>query len=179
MNINITNQKKIPLLSRVDIEADLTYSGATPDRNKIRKQLASKLGCKESLLIIKKIESAKYGFSQSTITAFQYMDEETLKKTASMYLKKRGPQSKEEDKPEEPEKREAPSQVTDKENKPESKEEGKKDDSQEKEAPAEKKDTEDKSEKKPADDKLDEKEGKADEKKASPEPEEKPEKKSD
>lgn len=94
MNITITQQKNVPLLSRVDVEADLTYSGPTPDRNKIKKDLASKLGCKESLIVIRKIESIKYGFSQSRIQAFQYMDEKVMAKTGIAYLNKRGPEVK-------------------------------------------------------------------------------------
>lgn len=98
MNINITKQEKIPLLSRVELEGDISFTGATPDRRSVKNELAKKLGVKPGLLIIVNIDGS-FGVGQSKLKAFQYFSEDDMKNSGYDHLKKRGPKGKEEEAP--------------------------------------------------------------------------------
>jgi len=79
MNVKILEQKQEPLLSRTVITADLTFEGATPSKEEVKKVIASQTKADEKLLIIKKI-TTRYGSTKAQASAYLYDSEEEMKK---------------------------------------------------------------------------------------------------
>lgn len=65
-------------LPRKEIVATITYPNTTPSRLQIKEKIASKANTKPELLIIKQIKPV-YGEKKSTITAYAYKDETSMK----------------------------------------------------------------------------------------------------
>ncbi len=87
MNIDILEQKKVPLMERTEITAKLTYQGVTPKASDIAGSLATKAKVKPELLALRKI-SPDYGKSSATVTAFAYDNEKAKKDYAPKLGKK-------------------------------------------------------------------------------------------
>ena len=76
------------LLGRNEVVAEVANPGATLSRQEAKKELAKKLKAKEELIIIENITS-HFGEKSSTVTAFVYNDEATLKKITLKHILKR------------------------------------------------------------------------------------------
>jgi len=153
MQIDIKEKKEMPLLSRMNVRAELSYDGATPSRTEIKKLIASNIGADEKLLVIKKVETA-YGARKAGVEGHVYKNEEDMKKTEKEYLLKRDVKEKKEKKPAEAKEKKEEAKPEDKpaedkkeQAKPEEKTEKKKEEKQEK--PAEQKKQEKPAEEKP------------------------------
>lgn len=136
MNIKITNDEKNPLFKRREIIAYLGFDNQTPSRKEVKKELAKKLGVKEDLVVVKKVDP-DFGTPAAKLEAIVYEDENTLKELEGEYLSKRGVSKEKKDAP-------APAEEKKEEEKPAA---GAKDKSAEK--PAEKPAEEPKPEEKP------------------------------
>jgi len=71
MSLKIISQTEKPLLSRVNVKAEILFEKATPTNEEVRKQLASALKKDENLIVIKKIKTA-YGLTQADVEAHVY-----------------------------------------------------------------------------------------------------------
>jgi ribosomal protein S24E len=87
MDIKITEQKKVPLYSREEITARISFQGPTPRKEKILQKIAAELKADENLIQIEKVEN-DFGFSGAKISAFLYESEE-MKKSFSPKLGKK------------------------------------------------------------------------------------------
>ena len=79
MELKITEEKEAILLSRREIIANITFKGATPSKETIRKEIASALKSDEKLIIIKHILTS-FGSETAKVVAYQYVSEEEMKK---------------------------------------------------------------------------------------------------
>ena len=79
MELKILKEEEAPLLSRRKIVADVAFSGATPSKKDIWKQLASHLKTDEKLIVVKNIYTS-FGNQQAQVVALQYMSEEEMKR---------------------------------------------------------------------------------------------------
>jgi ribosomal protein S24E len=79
MNIENLTQEKNELLARTCVRADVSFTGATPSRVDVTKQLASKLKADEALVRVETIHTA-YGHSSSKVMAYVYDTPEAKKR---------------------------------------------------------------------------------------------------
>ena len=88
MDLDIIKTKNEPLMKRTSFEAKMVFSGKTPSRLEICKDLAKKLGTKEELLSVKKINT-NYGSERANINGYYYDDADTLAKLENKHIKMR------------------------------------------------------------------------------------------
>ena len=79
MALKIIKQVEVPLLSRKEIEAELSFNGPVPSGNEVKKAVAKGLGCDESIVVIKQIMN-KFSDNSAKVFAYQYMSEDDMKK---------------------------------------------------------------------------------------------------
>lgn len=147
MNIDITKKKETPLLSRTRVTGFVTYTGPTPSRIDIRKELSKQLKVNEGLIVIKHVYS-RFGLQKSKVIANIYGDKKQMSKLEhkNLLAKHSGEKPKKEEKAEE-----KPAEEKKEEKAEEKKEEKPEEAKEEKEAPKEEK------EEKPAEEKKEEK----------------------
>lgn len=94
--VNITKEFDNKLLKRKEVVAEIETQSTTTSRKEAKEQLAKKLKADEKLMIIENITS-HFGSKLTTVTAFVYDDEETLKKVTLKHILKRNeePQAEE------------------------------------------------------------------------------------
>src|SRR6056297_3025581 len=78
MDINIIQEKQ-SVIPRKEITLEVKFEKSTPKRLDLKKEIAKKTKGKEDLIIIKKILT-DYGKRCAKVTAYEYKDEDTLKK---------------------------------------------------------------------------------------------------
>jgi ribosomal protein S24E len=102
MNIDITKKKETPLLSRTRVTGFVTYTGPTPSRIDIRKELSKQLKVNEGLIVIKHVYS-RFGLQKSKVIANIYGDEKQMSKLEhkNLLAKHSGEKPKKEEKAEE------------------------------------------------------------------------------
>lgn len=137
--MEIIEKKEHPLLSRTEIIAKDSYTGATPSRGSIKERLVNALKANKELLIIKHIYP-EFGFSNAKIIAYLYSNKKDMERIEPEYAFKKGipKENKEEKKAEDKKNPEEKKEEEKKQNKPETEE--KKEEvkpEQEKEKPAE------------------------------------------
>ena len=107
MELKILSEEEAPLLSRRKIVADATFSGATPSKKEVWKQLASALKTDEKLVVVKNIRTS-FGNQQARVVALQYTSEEEMKRIEPAPKKEKAGEKKEGDEAKAaPEKKEA------------------------------------------------------------------------
>ncbi|MBC8495631.1 hypothetical protein H8D36_05740 [archaeon] len=119
--MKITTQKENQLLGRTEVEAEIAFTGATPSREDLKKQLAQQLKTKESLVIITSIRT-NYGESVAVIQANVYTKDKEIADTESKHMQKRH-EAKKKEATEEAPAEEAPKEEKSKEPVAEAKEE--------------------------------------------------------
>ena len=95
----IINKEEHKLLGRTNVTANISFEGATPARDKVRKEIAKALGEKEEHIIIKTIQN-NYGKQEARVEAAIYKKIEDAKAVEHKSLIKK--HIKEEPKKEEP-----------------------------------------------------------------------------
>ncbi len=79
MNLEVTNETEVKLLSRKEISGTLSYEKSTPSKNDIAKALSEKYKVDISQILIIKI-SNHIGFTKSKFSAYIYDSKEMLDK---------------------------------------------------------------------------------------------------
>ena len=108
--MEIIEKKEHLLLSRTEIIAKDSYTGATPSRSSIKERLANTLKANKELLLIKHIYP-EFGFGTAKIIAYLYSDKKNMEKIEPEYAFKKGvskekAEEKKQDKPKTEEKKE-------------------------------------------------------------------------
>ncbi|MGV8151107.1 MAG: hypothetical protein ACP5NV_05245 [Candidatus Woesearchaeota archaeon] len=85
MDIEVLKQDKEQLTKRSYFEAKMVFSGKTPSRIEILKDLCKKLGSKEGVTAIRKIDT-NYGSERAIISGYVYESEEMMKKLENKYV---------------------------------------------------------------------------------------------
>lgn len=78
-NVEIKSERQNPLFGRREITAEMRAEGATPERKKVLKLLAEKLGAAEDCIVLEKIEH-RYGTRSAKILASVYETAELANK---------------------------------------------------------------------------------------------------
>ena len=84
----IKKKEENKLLGRTEVEAEVTFEGATPSRLSLKQDLAKELKADESLVIVQKVET---NFGENTINVFAnvYKKSEDLEGSTSKFIKER------------------------------------------------------------------------------------------
>ena len=120
MNVNVVSNTENKLLDRKEIDAEISFDGATPQSAELKAAVCQKIALSPDLTVLRKVENS-FGTKSVRVTAYSYATKEALESTEQEYVKKReGMDKKPEEKKPEGEEAEAP-----KEEKPEEKKEEK------------------------------------------------------
>lgn len=96
MDLKITNEKKVPLLDRIEVTAEVAFDKVTPSREELKKAVAAKTAHKEELVVVRKIETA-FGKSTAKVFAYIYTSPEALNKIETRTMVKRQTKPKKEE----------------------------------------------------------------------------------
>ena len=93
---NILKHEK-PLLSRTEITVEITFSGATPSNDVVKKKLSEHFKASEELLVVKRIATS-FGKEKASVLAYLYKNKEDMTKIEpkKKTKNKKEPQNKEE-----------------------------------------------------------------------------------
>ena len=75
MQLNVTNKKDEPLLSRTEVSASLEFEKATPSNKEVAALLATTLKADEKLIAVRHVYG-HFGDKKAKVTAYLYADEE-------------------------------------------------------------------------------------------------------
>jgi ribosomal protein S24E len=89
MELKIIDKKEQPMLSRIEIQGKLTFEGATPSANDVKKKLSSELKVDEGLIAVKKILT-HFGSGNADLFAFAYLNKEDMGKIEPKPKEKKG-----------------------------------------------------------------------------------------
>ncbi|MBU0627559.1 MAG: hypothetical protein KKC75_00070 [Nanoarchaeota archaeon] len=79
MDLKIINKKDNPLLSRIEVNAEVNFvNSPTPKKEDVKKKIASVEKADEKLVVIKKVVNT-YGIGKIQVLAYIYSSEEELK----------------------------------------------------------------------------------------------------
>ena len=88
MDIEVLKKNHEPLMYRTYFEAKVVFSGKTPSRIDMIKDLCHKLSSKENMTVIRKI-TTDYGSERAILTGYFYDNEKTLQTLEREFVKLR------------------------------------------------------------------------------------------
>jgi ribosomal protein S24E len=88
MNIEVLGKNHEALMHRTSFKATVTFTGKTPSRVDMIKDLCAKLSSKENLTIINRIDT-EYGAEKALLSGFVYDDESKLNALENKFTKLR------------------------------------------------------------------------------------------
>lgn len=101
MEVQISKQGKMPLLSRERVTGFVHFEDKTPSRMDIKKALAHKIKAKEDMVVVRHIYQ-RFGEHKAKVIAHIYEDEKLMQQLEpANLLKKHSPAPKAEEKKEE------------------------------------------------------------------------------
>lgn len=113
MEFELVDKKENSLLERTEINAVVSFDGATPQTQQVRETIVQKLGCNPDLTVIRKTEP-KYGETKIGVKIYIYKTPEKMKTVEEAFVLKRNKlfeePKKAEEKPKEEKKEEAPTE---------------------------------------------------------------------
>lgn len=77
MNLEITDKKENPLLSRTELKGTISFDKATPSNDEVKKEIASKSKADESLVVVKSIYTA-FGTAKADFNAYVYKSKKDM-----------------------------------------------------------------------------------------------------
>lgn len=77
MNLTITKEHEMPLLSRKEVNAEIIFEKATPSNADVAKSIAEKVKSDPSLVVVKHIYT-KFGETKAEAEAYVYASKEAL-----------------------------------------------------------------------------------------------------
>ena len=95
MELKITKQEENKLLDRIEVVGEITFEGNTPKNVDVTQQLATKLGTKVELVVVKHIHT-RFGHQIVDFDAFAYKTDEAKQKAEmnTKHLKKKAEEDK-------------------------------------------------------------------------------------
>ncbi|MFT4303076.1 MAG: hypothetical protein ACMXYG_00790 [Candidatus Woesearchaeota archaeon] len=79
MAINIISNNENKLLNRLDLVAEIEFTGTTPSKNQVTDMIATKIGSEKKLIVVKIIKTL-YGEQKAIVEAVAYNSIDNLKK---------------------------------------------------------------------------------------------------
>jgi len=88
MNVNILSTTENKLLDRREIEAEVTFEGATPKRAELKQAIGGKVGLNPELMVLSQVTST-FGKRLVRVRVHAYPDKEKLMSVEAYHLKVR------------------------------------------------------------------------------------------
>ena len=88
MDVEILKKDTEPLMHRTSFKAKVVFSGKTPSRTDMMKELCSKLSSKDKMTVIRKIDT-DYGSERALLEGYYYDDETVMNKIENKHIKMR------------------------------------------------------------------------------------------
>ncbi len=85
MKFEKIEETKNALFDRKEANAIISFTGPTPKREEIKKEICTKIGANPQLSVLSKIETS-YGSTKINVTLHIYNDAETMKKSEPRHL---------------------------------------------------------------------------------------------
>ena len=79
MNLEITDKKENPLLSRTEVKGTIGFDKATPSNAEVKKAIAEKAKADESLIVVKNIYT-DFGSTNANFNAYIYTNKDEMAK---------------------------------------------------------------------------------------------------
>ncbi|MBI2549059.1 hypothetical protein HYW21_06950 [Candidatus Woesearchaeota archaeon] len=99
MDLKLVTKKDVPLLARTEVQYDLTYTGTTPSRVDIKKEVCTHQQWNSEQVVVKHIEPV-FGFGKAKVTVFCYQTAKDLAQIEEPYALRRQQKDKQEQKAE-------------------------------------------------------------------------------
>ena len=77
MNVNVISTTDNKLLDRKEINAEITFEGATPKRAELKQAIGGKIGANPDLLVLRRV-SSKFGSKSVLIAIHVYAKKESM-----------------------------------------------------------------------------------------------------
>lgn len=88
MNVSILSTSENKLLERKEIEAEVSFEGATPKRADLKQAICGKAGINPELMVLSVVTNA-FGRHTVRVVAHAYADKEKLMKVEAHHIKVR------------------------------------------------------------------------------------------
>ncbi len=88
MNVNLIATTENKLLERKEVEADVSFDGATPKRAELKAAVCQKIGANPELVVLRKVSSS-FGRRSVRVLAHAYAAKEKLMATEPTHIKVR------------------------------------------------------------------------------------------
>lgn len=88
MNVNVIGSTDNKLLDRKEVEAEVTFDGATPKRAQLRDAIGQKIGANPELIVLRSVSSS-FGRHAVKVTAHVYSKKESLESVEPVHVKVR------------------------------------------------------------------------------------------
>lgn len=111
MNVDIKSKTDNQLLGRKEVEAEVSYSGATPSRNDLKQAVCGKVGANPDMSVLRDVQTT-YGKQMAKVVLHTYAKMEKLMEVEPAHIRKRDKigEAPKEEAPKE-EKKEAPKEA--------------------------------------------------------------------
>ncbi len=86
MNVNVLATTENKLLDRKEIDAEISFEGATPKRAEIKQAMGGKIGANPELMVLREVSST-FGRSSVKVLAHLYPTKEQLMNTEPKHIK--------------------------------------------------------------------------------------------
>ncbi|MFH1520392.1 MAG: hypothetical protein ABID61_01985 [Candidatus Micrarchaeota archaeon] len=88
MNVNIISNNDNKLLDRKEVEAEVSFEGATPKRVQLKEAVGQKIGSNPDLMVLRTVTS-NFGRHMVKVRVHSYSSKETLIATEPVHIKVR------------------------------------------------------------------------------------------
>lgn len=88
MNVNLISNTENKLLERKEIQAEVSFDGATPKRAELKEAVSHKVGANPELVVLRKV-SSNFGRKTVLIIAHAYSKKDSLMSIEPVYVKVR------------------------------------------------------------------------------------------
>ena len=88
MNVNIISNNDNKLLERKEIEAEISFAGATPKRLQLKEAVGQKIGANPELMVLRNVTS-NFGRHAVKVRVHSYSSKEALISTEPVHIKVR------------------------------------------------------------------------------------------
>lgn len=88
MDLKLVTKKDVPLLARTEVCYDVTYTGTTPSRIDVKKEVCAQQQWNPEQVVVKHIEPI-FGFGKAKVTVFCYQTTKDLAQIEEPYALRR------------------------------------------------------------------------------------------
>jgi small subunit ribosomal protein S24e len=88
MNVNLLSTTENKLLERKEVEAEVSFSGATPKRTQLKEAVSQKIGANPDFVVLRRVSSA-FGRCTVRVIIHSYTNKEALMRTEPTHIKVR------------------------------------------------------------------------------------------